>query len=164
VAAALAAACAPVEFGGGGFGGFRGASLGGFRGGAVGARPGFVARGPVVGGTRFVGSGMGGTRFVGSGMGGARFVGSGVGGARFVGSGVGGARFAGPGVVRPGFWRGHRFHRFPHRRAFFAGAPFVGAAYYAGYPYDYGYYDECWVRQPVWTPWGYQWRLVNACY
>ena len=141
-------------FGGGGFrgggfggGGFRGAAIGGFRGGAIGGvRSGFVARGPVIGGGRFVGPGIGRAAFVGPGFRRAGFVGPGFGRAAFV---------------------GNRFNQFPHRRFFFAGAPFVGAAYYAGYPYDYGYgygYDDCLVRQPVWTAWGYQWRVVNVCY
>jgi hypothetical protein len=116
-------------FGGGGMraggfgGGMRAGGFSSFRGGPVGVRSGFIARGPVGGGPRFVGSGIGRAAFVGS-----------------------------------------RFNRFGHRR-FLVGAPFIGAGFYAGYPYGYGYgYDDCLVRQPVWTPWGYQYRLVNVCY
>jgi hypothetical protein len=79
------------------------------------------------------------------------------------------ARGGGPVFSRSaGSWRhAGRRHKFRHhRRAVIVGAPFVGAAYWAGYPYDdgyLGYEDECLERRLVATPYGWQWRLVDVC-
>jgi hypothetical protein len=35
--------------------------------------------------------------------------------------------------------------------------------FYVGGPVSYGY-GGCYVRQPVPTPWGPRWRLINRCY
>jgi hypothetical protein len=147
-------------FSGGGFrggmpGGFRGGMPGGFRGGMPGGfRAGNVGafRGGIPGGFR--GGNVGAFR---GGLAGPRF------GAR--GPIVRGAAFA-PGVRGYGFRRhaGFPFRHRLHRRVVVA-APFIGTGFYAGYPYYDGYYDDgCLVREPVWTAWGWQYRVVNVCY
>ena len=49
------------------------------------------------------------------------------------------------------YWNGGGHHGW--------GAP----RFYVGGPVSYGY-GGCYVRQPVPTPWGPRWRLINRCY
>ena len=122
IGASLIAVPAQARFVGGGFGGFGGMHGGGGFGGFGGMRgAGFAA--PRVGGLGGIGGGF-------------------VGRSAFVGR---------PAFFHHGFFPGHRFAFFPHRRFI---APFfgVGALYAAAYP-------SCW----TWVPTVYGWRRVWAC-
>jgi hypothetical protein len=63
------------------------------------------------------------------------------------------------GMSHPGGW-GHPGGFAFHGRRFFG--PGIGLYAYGGYPW-WGY-DGCWVRERVWTPYGWRWRLVDVCY
>jgi hypothetical protein len=41
---------------------------------------------------------------------------------------------------------------------------FHGGPGFGLYSYSPGYYDGCWQRRLVPTPYGLRWRLVNVCY
>jgi hypothetical protein len=104
------------------------------------------------------------------------------GGGGFGGGGAGFARPAGPSnfAGTRGNFAGTPNNNFAAARGNFAARGFdrdhdrhrgfrgFGGGLYAfsGPDYDYGYYDSydsCWQRQPVPTPYGLQWRLVDVC-
>ena len=79
------------------------------------------------------------------------------------------ARWGGGHGFHGGFHGGfpHGFGGFHHRGFGFGFAPLVGAAVglgIAGATYPYWGYNGCLVRERIWTPYGWRWRVVDACY
>jgi hypothetical protein len=136
LAVALALSSPAFARGGGGGGGMMMGGGGGMHGGGM---AGGHAMGGMGGGMHTMG-GMGGGMH---GMGGPHFAAMGVGGPHFSSG-----HFVGGHFTHAAFSPRFGFHHHFHHRFFFAGAPF----FYAGY-------DNCWRR--YWTAYGLQW--VNVC-